>query len=222
MSTATAFKYYRPFPFCPEEISLTGEFDYVDVSLATAMSLYWNLEDLSFSTTGTRGPASINWTTTLGATESLPFTPSAINSKLGAYYDGSGTPADAPRDRVCETDNNALSCEFAESFIDGLGRTVDSQVLVQFFIYKTPGLDTIRILYKIFIFKQVFDGVNADAVIVANPNSVSAYGPGYASSGMITILGISLNWVGGGVDNITSTWGSETATLSATSSAFTY
>lgn len=49
MSLATPFKYHRPFPFCPEPLSLTGAESVLDnLELADVMGLYWNLEDITF------------------------------------------------------------------------------------------------------------------------------------------------------------------------------
>lgn len=211
MSTATAFKYYRPFPFCPVEFTPDN---YVDVTLAEAMALYWNLENLEFVTTGTRGPASINWTTTFGAVESLPFTPDT-ETLSGSYYDGTA-PASEPRSRVCYNDIDLFLERTATASPIGDGTKL-LELSLRF--GKTPSAETIRIRYY-FRFRHAFTDDDSNDIIVTSPvTGISGTPP---SSGTISILGIPMDWQGGGLTDSGATWSTETATLAVTSSAFTY
>jgi hypothetical protein len=136
MSTATSFKYHRAFPFCPAPFSSSGnhffedtmsntltvpdDFWLVDMPLADAMALFWNLErarltmsdgmtsyemdsdadDVSpsllpaFDADGDPVPGTI-LVTSYGSTVRI-----LTGSAGGNYSDERLTPKD-PRDRVC-------------------------------------------------------------------------------------------------------------------------
>lgn len=216
MSTATAFKYHRPFPFCPASGSPDVTFDYMDVSLAEAMALFWNLENLSFETSCSRGAANINWTTTYGATESLPFVPSSRQFQ-GEYYSNTSptTPARAPRNRVC----TAFSPQDDYLFNCAANRGTSQRLSLQIVLRESPTTGQVRIYYK-FSFSAQTSSTNA--VIIANPSFGLPSNGSLPSSGSFDILGIPLQWWGGGYDPSLDAWTSETATISCTSSAFTY
>lgn len=211
MSTATAFKYHRPFPFCLPVSGTPFYGDYVDATLADAMALFWNLENISFATTGTKSTASINWTNTLGATPSFssPFTGTGAAS--GSYYDATSTPAQAPRNRVC----NAMPIPLAyyEPYTNG---STSSIIDIGFYFRGSgnPSLP-VRIDYKLDFETNIgtaFIGVYSPAVI-----SLTGTPP---SSGSVNVLGIAFPWIGGGA--AAGAWATETVTISCTSSAFTY
>jgi len=220
MSTATAFRHHRPFPFCPESGSFPASFDYVDVSLSDAMALWWNLEAVEFVTAGSKGGATINFTNTIGPTQSLGFTPTTL-VKGGSYY-GSGTaPALAPRLRVCQG-ASILSITF---FDTATPRTIFT-FLSSIKDSGNPALP-IRIYYLFSILSENPNPpLGKESIVVSNPARVSSYVGTPASSGTLIFGAASLSWVGGGYQvnpaGTINTWTGEPATASLTTGFFTY
>lgn len=119
VSTATAFKHHRPFPFFPSLPSGTYTFDIVDnLTLAEVMAFYWNLESASFTFAATGDVLSSGTHYYTAATGTVGIGPPQGTGNFANldewYYSGaiaraaSGTAlADlpstttAPRDRVC-------------------------------------------------------------------------------------------------------------------------
>lgn len=91
MSVAQAFRYHRPFPFCPTEFSLTGTpASFKNMALADAMKWYWNIETLRFEIA-----ASLTYVTSgiaVSVTAAVDFTLDRDEFLDLAY---------APRERVC-------------------------------------------------------------------------------------------------------------------------
>lgn len=108
MSVATAFKYHRPFPFCPAVFDIDSldystigprQFFIRDLTLADAMKLYWSLEsiDFEFNASGVgfyvptypapgTGTASISYTKALNA---LAYDP---RERVCDDFSGGGRP----------------------------------------------------------------------------------------------------------------------------------
>lgn len=223
MSVATRFKYYRPFPVCPSA-SVSG-FDYVDITLAQAMALWWNLEEIEVVTTGSKtdsffNTVSINWTTKFGPVESLPFTPTA-STRAGSYYNGAN-PARAPNTRVCYDQSIVLDSLF-RVFTPGTSET--KKILFRLLLdYVSENV------YRLF-YQFEFSNIKTEhqiMIAVTNPEGLvtdsawAGYSGTPASTGTVSVLGISLNWVGGGADTLTKSLTAETASMSVTSAAFTY
>lgn len=215
MSTAIAFQ--NRIGFLPFTISSIPSFyDYVDVTPEQAVALYWALEDFQIVTTCTATPANINWTTTFGATESMPFTAGGgggFNTRNGAYY-VSTTPASPPAGRVVNSSNGSLISLLAEELSGGTTKRIKFDI----FLRESPTAGMIRIIYQ-FNFRHI--SVPKDCLIMNPSNSITKSGTP-PSSGTFTILGISFSWIGGGSTSNTNLWTTETATVSATSSAFTF
>jgi len=197
---------------------MTG-LDSVDVPLADAMALFWNLESLEFTTTGTKAGVNINWTATLGPTESLPFTPNNTDISAGSYY-RAGYPATEPYKRVCATLSLGQSVYRLANRVSG---GVSSWFVLIIYTGKSTTAGYIKIAYTFTFFQGTVP--STDQIIIRNPNSQTLYGTISGtppSSGTFYILGIPFNWEGGGVNDAGPSWRTETATLSCTSSAFTY
>lgn len=208
MSTATAFKYHRPFPVCFSSSSPGAAYDYVDVTLTEAMAIWWNLEAMSVTTAGTSLDGDIGWTSTFGPTESLAFTPSGSVNRDGPYYDGT-TPARQPNSRVCYSSAQALLILAYSA--SGKSWSMDFRLRLN------PSLSGYRIYYRILIRST---GPTLGGVVqIENPALSSASGTP-PSSGTFLVLGVSFNWQGGGVT--LSAYNLNTASISVTGSAFTY
>ena len=208
MSTATAFKYYRPFPVCFLSSSPGSAYDYVDVTLEEAMAIWWNLEAVSVTTSGTSLDGDIGWTSTFGPTESLAFTPSGSVNRDGPYYNGT-TPARQPNTKVCYNSAQALLILSYQTSLNSWS--------MDFRLRLNPSLSGYRIYYRILIRST---GPTLGGVVqIENPALGSAGGTA-PSSGTFSLLGVSFNWRGGGVTG--STYNSDTASISVSSSAFTY
>lgn len=228
MSTATDFQ-FRDGWFPPHRLrtsSLGGLYDYVDVSIQDAYNLFWLLESLEVTTAGSKGAADINWTTSFGPTQSLPFTPTET-IKGGAYYNNSNSAACPPNQRasVIANANGVIGCNsiyvlFQDGRIGIGGTGYQETILVSLVFDSTNDSSTIRLYYRIAF--DARDEFPYEGITVQNPNSVSTYIGSPASSGTFSILGVPFNWVGGGFVLATQTWTSETATISVTSSAFTF
>jgi hypothetical protein len=174
MSTATAFRYIRPFPFCPGASSPGANFDYVGgLSLADAMSWFWNTEDLSFTTSGTVNGVSIGGTfglnplTHTGAFD-VPDRDSILSIivqdwGLDSGWPGSSTPI-SPLERVCNETDIILSYEWGAAS----GTTYQfTNYGAVFYLRVDPGDATKYAIYYRFNFKT--DLTLADAVFFRNP-----------------------------------------------------
>ncbi len=238
MSTATRFKYYRPFPFCPFPFSGTpGGSSFDNVSLADAMALAWNCENVQIDCTGTlvKGPfpGSPTVKTLVGDTTlylnplnaSAPFDRggSAPQMALPVYNDGSGHTAPLPGPNVKQPKERVCYERFvADDFIAQMNGGVSTD----------PSIGENSFSFQI--------GINADAVnagkyvISFGLDVFRIYDPfvydlalrfstadtgGWLSSGTFSLFGYTIPWY-------FYTFGSyDTATginVSATSSSFTY
>jgi hypothetical protein len=230
MSTATPFSRFGAwFPDCvpmTETPTVDGIsfFDYVDTSPELAANFAWNLEDFSLDLTGTKGAASLDGTYTIGATESFPYTGTTI-ARRGAYYDGS-TPARQPVLRLCGSGGSIPRQPLGIQY-DATARLFRIDFQLGGYI---PSSGMVRIFYA---FRISVGPVSSNYVGIINPSGTftgTASGQPVGtppSTGNMTILGIDFPWEGGGYTFVggppaQATWASETATLSATSSAFTY
>ena len=210
MSTATAFRHHRPFPFCPTSGTIYP--DHVDVTLAAAMAFYWNLEGISFTSTGAKGVVDVNWTVTLGATPDFSASPFAgTGTGSGAYY-VTGPAASPPINRACSSSHALLYLETATS-----GAKTYSLTFV--FLITASGNPALPVRIQYSLIMGAYEG--ADSMIICGPNYGSVFIGTIPSSGTISILGIPFGWIGGGYDGM-DTWTGETVTLSCASSAFTY
>ena len=238
MSTATRFKYYRPFPFCPSSGTPGTTFDYLEVSLADAMSFWWNLESLEFVSTGSQtdglgASLSLAWTLTNGPTESLPFAASRGYANGGSYY-YSGSPATSPISKVCFSTaiNNERPLSF--SLLGGSAFPgVQNNIILEFRI-KSSAIDgNVRLYYRVLFECRNNVGIGTPSpgsggLIAINPATVPLSGISgtVPTTGTFDILGLSFDWSGGYYEANASrvyTWISSSGLdLSATSSAFTY
>jgi hypothetical protein len=213
MSETTKFKFYRPFPFCPVSTSPGANFSFVDLTLAQAMPIWWNLEEFELVTTGTRGSLTIDATNALGPTESLSFTPTVIN-RSGSYYTGS-TPARQPNTKVCLSNGSVIGLN-SNTSSGGVVTILDVSIQVR--ASGNPSLP-VRLFYA-FRFNQ---NTTTEGVNILSP-SAAAFTGTPPSSGTVSLLGVTLDWIGGGytISGAVRTWASETATAVINSSAFSY
>lgn len=227
MSTATDFQFRDGWfpPIRMNGVPPSSKHDYVDVSIQDAYNLFWLLESLQVTTTGTKSPSNINWTTTFGPTQSLPFTPTS-SIKDGAYYNNSYSAACPPSERsstvTTATYGDDGCCPILALFQDGNSGTTDwKQIYISLVFDSTNASSTIRIYYR-FFFRMTYNLFSPyNSISVSNPAEVATYTGAAPSSGTFSILGVSFNWKGGGY-TFGSIWGTETATISVTSSAFTF
>lgn len=220
MSVAAAFSHPDgALPFCLLEFTPPAPYDYVDVPLSDVPVLFWTLEGLEFATSGTRGEASIDWTTSFGPIEVFPFSaPYDEDVTDGAYYHA-GSPASAPVTKVCyvpPSEGVLISRTVNKAALDGF-QSIEISILLG----KTPFADSARVAY-FFRFRSAFANDDEDAVIVANPAGAGGISGTPPSSGSVSLLGLPMDWVGGGYLGGSGIWSTETATLSVTSSAFTF
>ena len=221
MSTATIFQNregFLPYVLIGDPSGGVGH-DYVDVTPDKAVALYWALENFEVVTTCTATPASINWTTTFGATESIPFTAGGgggTNTRAGAYYDGV-TPASAPNGRI----KSGTTAPLIQSLITNIGGgpSEQKQIEMRVFVRESPTAGMMRVWYR-FRFRNFYPPMDA---IVMNPSNTITKTGTPPSSGTFDVLGVTFSWIGGGsTSGSPSIWGIQTATVSATSSAFTF
>lgn len=232
MSIATRFKYYRPFPFCLASGSPGAFFDFVDVPLADAMALWWNLEELSFDTDGsylTRNgdTVDIDWDTVLNP-ESLPFITTSTNSYGGSYYNGT-TPAQSPVARVCSSDSRPIQFQFLRRTFTATREFVKI-ITLDIRLRAAPSASDVRVYYQFgfssasYVFPHPPGLPFRVGGIVSVANTANSFGSPPAS-GTISLLGLSLGWIGGATDSDGTTFGWDGdagVDISASSSAFTY
>ena len=120
MSTATAFKYYRAFPFCPSpQFPQPGTVS--NLSLSDVMAFYWNLEtfELTFAGTITRG---VN---VFGIGQSITaFPPAGTFMDQGLFLGGGMFPdsptavpfASLPQSPRTPVERVCVNSSFADSF----------------------------------------------------------------------------------------------------------
>lgn len=105
MSTTQSFRFYKPFPFCPEAFDINS-LDYSgigpqvmfirDLTLEDAMALFWNLENLvlQFNITGaltSAGTVACDFNAPVTGSTTEPFERVCISdTDAGPYFDGVG------------------------------------------------------------------------------------------------------------------------------------
>jgi len=227
MSTATRFKHIRPFTFCLAIDSLDPYYDFADIPLEDAMAIWWNLEVMELHTTGTGGPIGLNYDIIFGPSESFPG--GASGSNAGSYYTGA-VPAAAPSARVCW--NSRLAFVNLWNHIPIAGQRTELEVAI--IMTKHPSDDS---LVRVGYYFNIFNRNSGNSVVICSP-AVATY-QGFtgspAISGAVSVLGLTLNYVGGGLVGLArnasagpsippAAWGYPTSGLSVafTSGAYTY
>lgn len=231
MSTATRFKYIRPFPFCVADQSAYfsgGRFDYVgNLTLTQVMAFYWNLETFTITTTGFA--SSDNTTSCGGLIVLFPVSSSAPFDQGGAegvWYGevvaptafGSFSALTSPRERVCTPG----SLDYAHGFFAGLSGEDSGNIANNFslsFAISTDPDNTgkYRLYYNLRIdYEDDSPPEGGPLIRFYNPNEDSGT---VLASGTFTIGGITMNWECSDFG----TSGSHSGLgLSATSSDYTY
>lgn len=198
MSTATAFKHHRPFPFCKSQASGPGGagYDYVDFpvsgsdeGLAAAMQFFWNIENITItpSGSGVLGGLPSSFTTSV-------LWPSPSLTDL-TFYSASGfivneslsggvivTNRDnAPISRVCTQYGTNLSVTYQN--------TVRERYLFFIRIVYHAATSRWRLYYNFSIqLTQI-----ALAVIV-NPSNTGFSNGTVVNTGTFTLAGLTLSW----------------------------
>jgi len=227
MSTAAAFKFRQPFPFCAKDISasMSGN-DYVgNLTLQQVMDVYWKLETFTLATAGTvtDGGGVTGGTTsfTLNPVAGTPWTNGGAQS--GAWYDLSISQAfaswpspKAPRGRVCN------SFEQATGGVDAIILTASGNPEADFYFELHIGTDPdnagkYRVYYFFTIKTPYVSGVEPPELWFMNP-AADSYA-GNVGSGSFTLAGLTMNWVA--VDG-TGTTTPSGIDMSASSSNYTF
>lgn len=223
MSTATAFKYIRAFPFCVGDESARG-FPYIDnLTLAQVMQFGWNLETFTITTSGgaTKGAATVSASGTItsnpvGSTlfdrggGSGMWLPSTANNTAWGSWAG---PKE-PRDRVCHTATDDLI-----GFFQGNHSSAPSTNFFSVGFY--VGTDLVnagkyRIYYELNITVTATSGLDSVQVYFLDNNG----GGGTAwHSGTFTIGALSFPWYSYYTTGATP---SGAGTLSASSGDYSY
>ena len=234
MSVATPFKYIRPFPFCPEDLSGTIDVhaSYVDnLSLATVMAFAWNLETFTLTTSG-----SVTYTgltadanghyITLGPAASNVYTHVSQNAPDMMLGDtGSTSPVAIasfasvrePRERVCYPVTGVNGTLLSIGFEDATSSPDHFGFL--FFVVGTDPVNTgkYRVYYR-FSFRALDPGTQTVEILFKNESTAVGYTAW--NSGTVSIGGISFSWYSYYAPGGATPTG--TGSLSATSSFFTY
>lgn len=226
MSTAIAFKYHRPFPFCESDATDPGAtYDYIpltstgwDLGLSEAMRIWWLLETIEFTPTGSFG------TSLVPAVFSHSFRyPNPDNTDL-LYYEitscslcksttDTSQVANSPSDRVCISGNtNPVIAKLDYSKVVLLSTTQENSD-VNLVISCISG--EWRLYYK-FLFEVTLLPLGEQGII-CNPENDG--GGTNVSSGTFSLFGYSLNWV---AQNLGPDSGVSGLGLSATSGFFTF
>lgn len=230
MSTATAFKFPRLFPFCPS--NPTGS--YVgSLTLAQVMAFWWNLEYAELFTSATLGGTYLGSSMGCSATGQFELiTPgncsgdwSATNCGAYATFNGSALStttfaavARAPRSRMCFTFPTVMS---AQRSSDASGANGEKNILLTFAVRLDPvNAGYYAIEYLLFInSRSPFVGGASASLTFQDTNP----GSNIINSGSFTIAGVSFpywcSWSGPvGYSSVSTAGG----TINALSSLFTY
>lgn len=230
MSTATRFKYHRPFPDClvsrdsTDTVGNAPGYAIGNLSLASVMAFFWNLETFTFTFVGT--DSRFGDTYDFGQTATV-FPPSASQATKGKFYAGSLFPAAAtsvafaslpqdpvvPKSRVCSASagggfnfsNTTAPYDISIDFVFSVFE--DSAFPGKYGIY-----------YELEVLLSCTGTGGARQVYFQNPNGGS--GGTLLNSGTFTLGGISFPYESyhGSASGETATGG----TMSATSSDYTY
>lgn len=213
MSETTRFLHPRPFPFCESEAPLPSGgdevfFDYVELTgsdggLAEAMRIWWNLENINYSTTfgdfeleDLGNPSYVPDDIVGGSVvASAPYTPTSL------------TTAAAPSQRVCYS-SGSWGFSYALVFRGIWIRPTGSGAVIIFIA--NDGAGQWRMYYS-FAFRNA-----ADSAIITMPSQPQPWPS--VDSGTADLFGYSVDWecfadTGSGVTS---------ASLSISSTFFTY
>lgn len=250
MSTADSFAF--PFGLFPQCLSVTASptvptgFDFVDITVEKAMELLWNLEEFTVEIAGSQGdiyraPGDPDEgpLADLGVTVTLSPTLSSSKAVILGSDASSGWMLTAtrthipPSGRVCAS--SPLRMYWRMNFVGDISFLMDFRLVG---IVSSTGL--VRLAYQ-------FDVKNSQAtggiwiggapryfIAIYNPTRFVApwLQPPGISSGTVYLLGIPLQWIGGGHDDVNGLWAEPpdyTArapgtidTFAITSSTYTY
>lgn len=229
MSTATAFKFFNPFPLCPQDISGTvpaSSLHVDNLSLADAMAFYWNLESLTLTLVGTTTlVAPPGFFDCAGRFTLSPIASSvcdsASNSADCAWYGPSFSTVPfasfpditQPMERVCDpaTDGRLLAIQVIDSVAN------EAIFIIQFWLGTDPvNSGKYRIYYRFVIERQ--KGARGGIDWRTDPTPPFTYSA--LTSGVVTIGGLSMTYY----SSYRSSGGqiATGGTMSASSSSFTY
>ncbi len=200
MSTATPFRFKQPFPFCIGSAASTGSDSVSNLTLAQVMPFFWNLETVTFTTTGT-ATTGFGVTTNCASTASLnpvtSSTPFTIGGSEGCWYGNVSYPTalgsfpvfKTPIERVCAAITSSGFGEIANFQMDYSAVPNFAQFYMNFNIGNDPVNTGKYVLLYFFQFR--FDHSAGAAIEMANPNGASGT---VLASGTLSIGGITLNY----------------------------
>lgn len=230
MSTATAFTYRQPLPFCPSDISgaVPGGSAYIDnLTLAQVMAFAWNLETFTLTMTGSAtigsDTAAGDNTFTLSPIASAGYTHGVLNDSSMWFGDafayqafGSWPAIRQPRERVCVSAQAVPGC-LVDLHVDEIGTPA---FLLEGGLGFWVGTDPVnpgkyRIYYD-FIF-GAYNGPSDSVRIEWNQHS-AMFSMTNIASGTMTLGGIPFPWYCHATTGASTTGGG----LSESSTSFTY
>lgn len=217
MSTATAFKYYRVFPFCLTDEVPAG-YDYVGgLTLTQIMKVWWSLETLSVSVTGNYTNPTFLDEANINMDLVFPNVDATVleESSLGAIV------VNQPNTRVCIGSPYAVSAKIDPSEIGFADQPFQFQV---YLIVDPDDPDFYAIAYQLSVYSESQDVPSTAATAILNPTAMSAYTGTPEFSGDIDFDGIALPWVGGAIDPSAGAWvsGGTDFDIEMTPAFFTY
>lgn len=227
MSNTPSFVAVDFFPFCPGNINaIVGNIAFIpNISLATAMSLAWNLENFTIARTGTatRGAATADGTGTFTLNPVSDTITNTTGGGAGMWFPTTGFntawaswPAiKQPYQRVCyqPTDPGQLATfSYETPIISGNGMFAG----IAFYIGNDPvNTGMYQFHYQFYFNSSASSGGNTAAIYFADAHT--GVDGTQITTGNIAISGLNLAWVSG-YDGTSYTGG----TMSATSSNYTY
>ena len=212
MSTATAFRHHRPFPFCPAAPSrAVYRFDTItNLTLADVMSFYWNLESVAFTfaatgdatfgsthfysaATGTVGIGPPQRTGNFVNLDYWAYNGAIARAASGTNFSDLPSTTTAPRDRVC---GNSILFD-ADCRYSGDASLVGFPHLFQMsFIVCSDPVHSGRyaIEYRFVIAAGSYTTGQHPRIVWSNPSYSGAAAPLYINAGFFTLGGISFPW----------------------------
>lgn len=206
MPTATSFLFPRNFPYCPT--TATRSLPYVDnISLTTAMSIYWNAYnfDLTLSGTATSG----TYTANIGGTYSAnpaAFTGTAFNaqSAIDSIWVGSGyfstnfgsVPAyRSPRDRICVPTTVGNAERLLEITLSGNTYDEEDGAMTLYLRGDPNNADKFRLYYDFDFAVKIFTDLPNDAIVVLSSEN-NYTGTTVVVTSTFDFFGLSLTYYG--------------------------
>lgn len=224
MSTAAPFVSIGSFPWCVTDLGSGGTANFIDnLTLDQVMAFYWNIETISFTTSGTSTASSA----TAGGTFTTAINPASSGFFTRGFVSGGGWftvvsgntalasfPAiNQPMDRCCLAGGQNLVVDMGMDNGDG-----QSQMSLELLIGTDSGNVGKYRLYYFFIF-DYYKQVGSDTAEIRWCNPALSFGSFISiATGTFSISGLTFNYKCGKLTGTSSTGG----TMTASSSSFTY